>query len=68
MGPPPETGPPLLLPPDSSVYATSSSRLSWLKTMIVLKRVSKVIQPYRVADPILWLLSKAHMVPVTRGH
>jgi hypothetical protein len=32
------------------------------------KRVSKVIQPYRVADPILWLLSKAHMVPVIRGH
>jgi len=30
------------------------------------KRVSTVIQPYRVGDPILWLLSKAHMVPVIR--
>jgi hypothetical protein len=30
------------------------------------KRVSAVIQPYRVADPILWLLSKAHMLPVIR--
>lgn len=29
------------------------------------KRVSTV-QPYRVADPILWLLSKARMVPVIR--
>ena len=25
-----------------------------------------VVQPYRVGDPILWLLSKAHMVPVIR--
>jgi hypothetical protein len=31
------------------------------------KRVSTVISPYRVGDPILWLLSKAHMVPVIRG-
>ena len=30
------------------------------------KRTSAVIQPYRVADPILWLLSKARMVPVIR--
>jgi hypothetical protein len=30
------------------------------------KRTSTVIQPYRVGDPILWLLSKAHMVPVIR--
>lgn len=29
------------------------------------KRV-QVVQPYRVGDPILWLLSKAHMVPVIR--
>jgi hypothetical protein len=29
------------------------------------KRVSTV-QPYRVADPILWLLSKARMVPLIR--
>ena len=29
------------------------------------KRVS-MVQPYRVADPILWLLSKARMVPVIR--
>jgi hypothetical protein len=31
------------------------------------KRVSAAIQPYRVADPILWLLSKAHAVPLLRG-
>jgi hypothetical protein len=30
------------------------------------RRVSGVIQPYRVSDPILWLLSKAHMVPTIR--
>jgi len=30
------------------------------------KHVSTVISPYRVGDPILWLLSKAHMVPVIR--
>lgn len=30
------------------------------------KHTSTVIQPYRVGDPILWLLSKAHMVPVIR--
>ena len=27
---------------------------------------SRRLQPYRVADPILWLLSAAHMVPVIR--
>jgi hypothetical protein len=30
------------------------------------KHTSTVIQPYRVGDPILWLLSKARMVPVIR--
>jgi hypothetical protein len=30
------------------------------------KRTSDVIQPYRVGDPILWLLSKAHIVPAVR--
>jgi Double-GTPase 2 len=30
------------------------------------RRVSGVIAPYRVADPILWLLCKAHMVPTIR--
>ena len=30
------------------------------------KRTSTVVAPYRVGDPILWLLSKAHMVPVIR--
>ena len=30
------------------------------------KRTSTVIAPYRVGDPILWLLSNAHMVPVIR--
>jgi Double-GTPase 2 len=30
------------------------------------RRVSDVIQPYRVGDPILWLLSVAHMVPTVR--
>jgi hypothetical protein len=30
------------------------------------KHLSTVIQPYRVGDPILWLLSKARMVPVIR--
>jgi hypothetical protein len=30
------------------------------------KRLSKVIAPYRVGEPILWLLSRARMVPVIR--
>lgn len=30
------------------------------------KRISTVIAPYRVSDPILWLLSKTHTVPVIR--
>lgn len=30
------------------------------------KRVSGVIQPYRVGDPILWLLSNSHTGPVIR--
>jgi hypothetical protein len=30
------------------------------------RRVSDVIQPYRVGDPILWLLSRAHIVPTIR--
>ena len=30
------------------------------------RRVSGVIAPYRVTDPILWLLCKAHMVPTIR--
>ena len=30
------------------------------------RRVPNVIQPYRVGDPILWLLSRAHMVPTIR--
>lgn len=30
------------------------------------KRTSDVIAPYRVGDPVLWLLSKAHIVPVIR--
>jgi double-GTPase-like protein len=30
------------------------------------RRVSEVIQPYRVGDPILWLLSRAHIVPIIR--
>lgn len=30
------------------------------------RRVSGVIAPYRVGDPILWLLCKAHMVPTIR--
>ncbi len=30
------------------------------------QRVSGVIQPYRVGDPILWLLSEPHMGPVIR--
>jgi hypothetical protein len=30
------------------------------------KRLSSVPQPYRVTDPILWLLSRTRLVPVTR--
>jgi hypothetical protein len=30
------------------------------------KQTSGVIQPYRVGDPILWLLSRARMVPAIR--
>jgi len=30
------------------------------------QRVSGVIQPYRVGDPILWLLSDPHIGPVIR--
>jgi hypothetical protein len=30
------------------------------------KRISNAPLPYRVSDPILWLLSKTHMVPVIR--
>jgi Double-GTPase 2 len=30
------------------------------------KRISAAPQPYRIGDPLLWLLSKAHLVPVTR--
>jgi Double-GTPase 2 len=30
------------------------------------RRVSDVIQPYRVGDPILWLLSKTRVVPIVR--
>jgi len=31
------------------------------------RRISGVIQPYRVGDPILWLLSRAHMVRAIKG-
>jgi Double-GTPase 2 len=31
------------------------------------RRVTEVIAPYRVGDPIVWLLARAHMVPTIRG-